>query len=377
MKKIYYRLSICLLSLAMMTSCYSCCGDDETDISQIQDIGGAFDSDESKKNTAINNLKKEWLKPVYYLGLPFAGGQIKKTNEGLAMYNENLPTPGSYTSSGKLRFEADTSPLGMLQAAVFGQYASENAREYFDKGYSPLSEKQVNEALDANLPIAEYREVNKGIAQAKKTAKENGESQSEAQYDYIYNLPISMEQKNSLINSKLGTSENVTDDNGFIKYTDGNKTYWYDSQNDIVYNSKYREMSNIDIDDLTKYSNKKDLTNYGDYGSLEEFNYANNNPSKYKVIQQITDYNSFKKYKDDLTAIKDNYNDGTKAGQNKAKQEVFNYINGLELNVIQKLMLQKMAGGYSINNYKSQIRNYIQNLNMTAEEKKELDDELF
>lgn len=338
-----------------------------------QNLGALMDDE--KRDAAINSLKKEWLKPVYYVALPVAGGQIKKTNEGLAMYNHELP--GSYTDSGKLRFEADTSPLGMLQAAVFGQYASGNAREYFDEGYSPLTEKQVNEAMDANLPIAEYREINKGITQAKKEAKKNGESQSEAQYDYIYNLPISMEQKNSLLNSKLGTSDNVVDDNGYVKYTDGSKVYWYDEDNDVVYNSKYREMDNIDIESLTKYNNKKDLTDYGNYGSLDEFNYATKNPTKYAITQQISSYDNYVKYKDDIAAIKDNYNDNTKEGQKKAQQEVFNYINSLPMNQYQKLMLQKMAGGYSIKNYEQAIFNYINNLDLTKEEKQNMHKELF
>ena len=338
-----------------------------------ENIGALMDDE--KRDTAINSLKKEWLKPVYYVALPVAGGQIKKMNEGLAMYNHEIP--GSYTDSGKLRFEADTSPLGRLQAAVFGQYASGNAREYFDEGYSPLSEKQVQEAMDANLPIAEYREINKGITNAKKEAKANGNNQTEAEYDYIYNLPISMEQKNSLLNSKLGTSDEVVDDNGYVKYTDGSKTYWYDEDNDIVYNSKYREMDNIDVNSLTKYSNKKDISDYGNYGSLAEFNYANNNPTKYAITQQIADYDSYVKYKDDIAAIKENYNNGTQAGQKKAQQEVFNYINSLPMNQIQKLMLQKMAGGYSIKNYEQAVFNYINSLDLSKEEKQNIHKELF
>jgi len=343
--------------------------------STISDVSDLFD--EEKKDTAIRNLTKEWQKPLYYLGMPFGGGQIKKTIEGLSMYDENLPIAGSYTNAGKLRFEADDSTLGKLQAAVFGQYASKNAREYFENGYSPLSEKQINEALDANLPIDEYREINKGIKEAKAAAKENEESQSEAEYDYIYNLPISMEQKNSLLNSKLGTGDEITDKNGYVKYKDSkDNIYWVDEESGTVYNNKYRE-SNINKDSLTKYSNKKDLTNYGDYGSLEEFNYANNNPTKYSVVKQITDYSSFKNYKDDIASIKQEYSDGTTRGSKIAKQQVYQYINSLNLNKYQKLMLEKMAGGYSIKSYKSEMRQYIESLSLTKEEKQAIDKELF
>lgn len=342
-------------------------------LSSGENIANIFDDE--KRDKAIKSLLKEWSKPVYYVGLPFAGGQIKKTNEGIAMYNHDLP--GSYTDSGRLRFEADTSMLGRLQAYVFGQYASANAREYFDEGYSPLTEKQLNEALSVNLPINEYREVNKGIAKAKQQAKEDKESQSEAMYDYIYNLPISMEQKNTLLNSRLGTSDNVVDDNGYIKYTDGTHTYWYDEKKNIVYNSKYREMPNISVKKLTKYSNVKDISNYGDYGSLEEFNYAAKNPTKYSISKLISSYDKYVQYKDDISAIKDNYNDNTTLGRKKAQQEVFKYINALPLNQYQKLMLQKMAGGYSIKSYQNAMFEYINGLDLTKQEKQNIHKELF
>ena len=324
-----------------------------------------------------SDVKKDIIESGAYWLLPTGYGQIRKTSKGLSMYDENLPVAGSYTNSGNLRFEADDSTFGKVQAALFGEYASKNARNYFDKGYSPLKEKQINEALDANLPIDEYREINKGIKEAKATAKENEESQSEAEYDYIYNLPISMEQKNSLLNSKLGTGDEITDKNGYVKYKDSkDNIYWVDEESGTIYNNKYRE-SNINKDSLTKYSNKKDLTNYGDYGSLEEFNYANNNPTKYSVVKQITDYSSFKNYKDDIASIKQEYSDGTTRGSKIAKQQVYQYINSLNLNKYQKLMLEKMAGGYSIKSYKSEMRQYIESLSLTKEEKQAIDKELF
>lgn len=281
----------------------------------ISDISKTFDEDESKKKNAIKKLMKEWSKPVYYVAMPFGGGQIKKTIEGISMYNENLPVAGSYTDSGKLRFEAPDDTLGKLQAAVFGQYASKNAREYFDNGYQPLTEKQINTALDAGLNINEYREYNSGIK-----AQENNNDK----INYINNLPLENEQKNVLANEVLKRKEKV------------------------------------------------DISDYGNYGSLEEFDYANKNPGKYNAITKITDYDSYNKYKKKINEIKDQYED-----TNERKQAVFSYINSLELNKYQKLMLQKLASGYSIKNYKREMQNYINSLELSAAEKQQIDDALF
>ena len=281
----------------------------------ISDVSKTFDEDESKKKNAIKKLMKEWSKPVYYVAMPFGGGQIKKTIEGISMYNENLPVAGSYTDSGKLRFEAPEDTLGKLQAAVFGQYASKNARDYFDNGYQPLTEKQINTALDAGLNINEYREYNSGIK-----AQENNNDK----INYINNLPLENEQKNVLANEVLKRKEKV------------------------------------------------DISDYGNYGSLEEFDYANKNPGKYNAITQITDYDSYNEYKKKINEIKDQYED-----TNERKQAVFSYINSLELNKYQKLMLQKLASGYSIKNYKREMQNYINSLELSAAEKQQIDDALF
>lgn len=349
------------------------------------DFGDVFD--EEKKKTAIQNLKKEWSKPVYYLALPFAGGQIKKTIEGLSMYDKNLPVAGSYTNSGKLRFEAPTDTLGKMQAAIFGQYASKNARDYFNNGDSPLTEKQINTALEGNFSMNEYREYKKGINEVKKEAKENKTSQTEAVYNYVYNLPIDESQKNVLLNNTLGYSDTVRDKNEYIKFVDNNnKTYWYDEENNKLYNRHYKEVDIEKIDDLIQYSNKKDISNYGDYSSLDEFNYAVKNPIKYKAIKQIANYSDYIEYKNEIEDISDEYSEELSQAitskqkaviNNRKKRAIREYINSLNLNKYQKLMLEKIGAGYSINNYRNNLGQYIDSLDLTISEKKDIESELF
>ncbi len=349
------------------------------------DLGNIFD--EEKKKTAIQNLKKEWSKPVYYLALPFAGGQIKKTIEGLSMYDENLPVAGSYTNSGKLRFEAPTDTLGKMQAAIFGQYASKNARDYFNNGESPLTEKQINTALEGNFSMNEYREYKKGINEVKKEAKENKTSQTEAVYNYVYNLPIDESQKNVLLNNTLGYSDTVRDKNEYIKFVDNNnKTYWYDEKNNKLYNRHYKEVDIEKIDDLIQYSNKKDISNYGDYSSLDEFNYAVKNPTKYKAIKQIANYSDYVEYKNEIEDISDEYSEELSQAitskqkaviNNRKKRAIREYINSLDLNKYQKLMLEKIGAGYSIKNYRNSLGQYIDSLDLTISEKQDIDSELF
>ncbi len=101
-------------------------------------------------------LTKEWLNPLVYLVSPMAGGQIKKTAQGLSMFFGDKPVSGSYTDKGALRFPVEATPGNVIQSALFGQWASENAREYFDGGHSPLNEKQTDEFIDSGMSIDEY-----------------------------------------------------------------------------------------------------------------------------------------------------------------------------------------------------------------------------
>ena len=190
-----------------------------------------------------------------------------------------------------------------------------------------------------------------------------------------------------MINSTLNKSDEVKDKNGYIKYVDNkNRSYWYDKENDVLYNRNYHEISTSKLKDLTQYSNMVDMSDYGSYETLEEFNYANKNPEKYSAIMQITDYSTFRDYQDDIEDINDKYSDMMDKALNskqksmisaKKKQEVQKYINSLSLNKYQKIMLEKLAGGYSIKNYKNMMQKYINGLDISKSEKESIDAALF
>ena len=93
----------------------------------------------------------EWLNPAFYLVTPVGGGQLRKTAQGLSMFMGDKPVSGSYTASGNLRFPVAETPLSVAQAAVFGQWANENARTYIEEGRSPIPESQIQDFLDSGL----------------------------------------------------------------------------------------------------------------------------------------------------------------------------------------------------------------------------------
>ena len=354
------------------------------DLTELVNLGDDEVSDEYKAQV----LRDEILKPLSYFLLPTGAAQVWKTVQGL----DAVANGGSYKYSkdGELKMQfpiENPDIIDYAKAGLFGKYSLDEAKTYIDSGFKTLTQKQAETYQEMNLPYAEYMEYIEGITEAKRDAKNIGESQTEAVYDYIYNLPLSDEDKNTLLNGNLGNSNTIKDDNGYIKYVDSrNKTYWYDENNNELYNRNYHKVDVSKLEELTEYSNEKDITNYGDYNSLEEFNYANNNPEKYLAITQITDYKTFNEYKSYIQDIEDEYSElmattssskQKTAISNQKKAAIRKYINSLNLNKYQKLMLEKLGAGYSIKNYHSYLHSYINDLNVSKEEKETIDRVLF
>lgn len=148
----------------------------------------------------MESIWKEMLNPVFYLVSPAGGGgQLRKTLQGLKMFDDDLPIAGSYTDSGKLRFSVDDNLPTRLQAAVFGQYASENARDYFDNGRSPLTKKQTRELVMLDIPIRRYWDYRQGLKKIEADKDEDGNSipgsKKQKVIEYIDSLDVDFEEK--------------------------------------------------------------------------------------------------------------------------------------------------------------------------------------
>lgn len=303
----------------------------------------------STKKTALNNLVKELSKPVFYIVPPFGGGQAKKTIEGLSMYTKDIP--GSYTSSGRLRFTADEGFLPVVQAGIFGQYASKNAREYFDNSYSPLTEKQIEEFSSLGIEINEYRTYLKKYSELNKIKADvgpegntiNGSAKAKKIYELLNNNEKYSENEVNYILSKLST-ENET----------------------------------ITLDDLMLIDN--DLESYKYYFSL-----SSDGRDKYKALilnngidqkKYISSIQKIKNIKEKYANVKNPYT-GTKKEKyktyisNSKKNEIFNVINESNISKAEKIILFKEAG-YSITNYKKYMFSYINSLNISKSKKEEI-----
>lgn len=302
-------------------------------------------------NEDYKTLTAEWLTPLAYTLLPVGGGQAKKTIQGLQMFfpGEDRPVTGSYTDSGNLRFPVEATPWNVAQAALFGQWASPNAREYFDEQRMPLSPKQTQEYVDVGLPISNYWEYREGLS-GLSTLSEKG--------DYINSLPLTTEQKNILIN-------NVTDRKEPIDMTGADQYPSFEEFDFAMQNpKKYQFLQSIGVDYST-YNNATD-------SQRDAYNWAANNTTRYAISKTVTDdlvaYRAWTRAINSFEADKDE--DG-KPVSGSRKEKVEAYISSLPLGDVQKAILLKQA--YSTeNSYDETIARYVAGLDLTTREKVEI-----
>lgn len=304
---------------------------------------------ESTKQTALNNLKKELMKPVYYIIPPFGGGQLKKSIEGASIHLKDVP--GSYTPSGRLRFTAERGLLPTAKDLLFGQYSSKSAREYFDNNYEPLTQKQQKEFLKLDVDLTTYR---KYYADFKEIDKIKGDK-----------------DENDKTVGGTATAKKVFEIlNGNKDYSEKELNYLFSKLSTETYDLNFDDISLLENDiDVYKYyfglstSSKYSFINLIDKTSINQKEYINTmkyiseTKKKYKNIENPYHGNEYSAYKTYLSKLK--------------KEEIYSKINSLEISKFEKILLYKSAG-YSINNQKEYLFNYINNLKITKTEKHDL-----
>ena len=286
------------------------------------------------------NIGKEMMKPIMNVALPVGGGQIKKTYQGLKMFNtdEDHPITGSYTDSGSLRFPVEDTTWNRIQAGLFGQYASANAREYFDNGYAPLKEKQIQEYQDVELPISDYWKYREGLS---------GLKTNEAKAEYINGLDIEDWQKNLLMNNILDRKNDVD----MTNYDD------YGSWEEFDYAQKNPE----------KYDFfKANGISYSDYANADEdgknaYTWAYNNPEKYTLSKAVADdVITYRSYSGELYDIKADKDANGKSINGSRKEKVIDYLNKLDASYETKIILFKTEYP-SDDTYNNEIIEYLNN----------------
>ncbi len=316
------------------------------------------------------NFGKELLKPLYYLAMPVAGGQIKKTVEGLSMFSDDHPIAGSYTASGNLRFPVEKTIGNVVQAGLFGQYASKSARKYFDEEQRTLNPEQTAIFAELDIPIEEYWEYRDSLYEfydvkdaLAETAKADGATVEDALkskyinavYSDIYKL---YDQQKELLDSNIygnrkgSKMRDIQDEMASMIESSMN------DYNDVYVNGKYATVGSkrFDYSDSSKqwyeikdkYLEKEQevtkelgITPEQYWNNKDEYTYQYNNPEKYQVARVAGGYKAFVEYTSDLWDIKADKDKNGKSINGSRKKKVIEYIDNLDADYGEKIILFK------------------------------------
>ena len=154
-----------------------------------------------------------------------------------------------------------------------------------------------------DIPIKDYWEIREGISKHSKLAD---------QADYIASLDLPVAKKNILINNVSQRKEAI------------------------------------------------DMTNYDDFSSFEEFDYATKNPEKYAFSKAVGGYSAYKSYQEALSDISADKDENGKTINGSRKEKVLDYINGLDADYYEKIILFKSE--YNADDtYNNEIIEYLNN----------------
>lgn len=143
----------------------------------------------------------------------------------------------------------------------------------------------------------------------------------------------------------------------------------------LLSNNNYQKLNDTEKSEIIKnivdYSYNKARK---DVVGIEMSNAYNGVKTYTMANGQISDYYLTKKAVSD---IKDKYKGDTTKMKNARKQEIFSYINKLNINKAEKTMLFGITTNYSIKNYRTYLFNYINKLNITKKEKEKIWKDLY
>jgi hypothetical protein len=370
------------------------------------------------------NEKSRWdtLKEVapYYI-MPAGYGQLKKTKAGLEMFSDEHPIAGSYTDSGNLRFPVEDTLGNRIQAGVFGQWASENARSYFDNERSPLNEKQTEEYEALGLSYDDYWSYRNDMKDISKRAEEENATDADiVKAKYISSVDsklseIRSERDKVLEDSKLSAKEKdaklkdldaqfdelakeryesydyvsfddehavvgdmhfkLNDDNEWQKMSAnevakynaiqaaGDASYATDGKNHYYHNEEkdeWRKITDEQLEKQTEVTSKLGITPEEYWSSKDEYDYAYENPENYAVAKAVGGYDAYKGYSKDLYNLKADKDANGKSISGSRKKKVTAYINNLNIDYGAKLILYKSEYP-SDDRYNYEIIEYLNN----------------
>lgn len=234
----------------------------------------------------------------------------------------------------------DDSFLGNMIAPLKSKFTTDavmnnqNVSDFYSKSEELTTNAKKSNATDEDVLKNKY--INSVKAEmnelyAEKREIQNSDLPSSEKYNQV------REVQSKIVDLSKKALNSYEDIDIYSDYaTVGDRQYKLDSDGEWEkINDKQLEKQN-EVTDMLGISPNEYWRN------KEEYDYAYENPSKYAVATAITDYSTFKTYSSELYDIKADKDENGKSISGSRRTKVFDYINNLDLDFEQRVMLAKL-----------------------------------
>lgn len=148
------------------------------------------------------------------------------------------------------------------------------------------------------------------------------------------------EQINSLARESLNSYENVSIQGKYA--TVGDLYYrWYEPSEESDAEAGWQKITGKQLEKQNKVTNTLDISASEYWSNKEEYDYAFDYPENYAVSKVVGGYGAYKTYTSDLYDIKADKDSNGKSISGSRKEKVADYINNLDIDYYEKIILFK------------------------------------
>jgi hypothetical protein len=252
----------------------------------------------------------------------------------------------------------DDSFLGNMFAPLKSKFTTDavmnnqNVSDFYSKSEELTTNAKKSNATDEDILKNKY--INSVKAEMNELYKEKREIQnSDLPSSEKYNQVREIQgQINELSKSALNSYEDID--------IQGNYSSVGDRQFKVGSDGEWEKISGKQLEKQNAVTDMLGISPNEYWNNKEEYDFAYENPSKYAVATAITDYSTFKTYSSDLYDLKADKDSDGKSISGSRKTKVFDYINNLDLEFEQRVMLAKLEYP-SYDEYNYEIIEYLNN----------------
>ena len=222
-----------------------------------------------------------------------------------------------------------------------GVMNNQNISNFYDKVDELTVNANSSKATDED--VLKYKYINSVNADLSELYKAKREIQNdttltdEEKYSQVKDI---QEQINSLARESLNSYENVTIDGVYAKV--GDRQYrWYEPSETSDAEPGWQKITDKQLEKQDEVTSGLGISASDYWSNKEEYDYAYEYPEKYAVAKAVGGYEAFRSYSSDLYDIKADKDSSGKSISGSRKEKVFNYINELDADYGEKIILFK------------------------------------